>query len=448
MTEPTISQALGRLASGLTFERLPPTVVDAVKLHILDLLGAALMGYRVGTANRMLSVFQSGGSATLWGNGRRVSERDAALFNSFLSHTCAIEDGSRYTGGHPASVVVPAAIAMAESTHASGRQLIVAAAAGYEVFLRIGRAMYPSIVRRGFQSTAVLGGVSAAAACAHILRLTPEQAGHAIALGAMGSVGFKVSLKSTGSQPLQVARGTESGVIAALLAQTGSEGAALMIEHGMFKGYADELDAKDVLSDLGTRFNIDETYIKQHGGCRGNHAPVDVVAHIIDVHEVALADVKCIDIRVDNVTFVEDIACPVDGLQAQQSIGFSVAAKLVFGDALPYRFSDDNVRLEAIQSVMSRIRVSPDAELDAGFPFRRASAAAVRLRDGRLFEDRLDLAKGEPECPLGIDAVRRKFLLLAEDQIGSSAAHRLCSMVETLETVSDVSDIVPYLVSA
>src|SRR5213075_2000196 len=112
--------------------------------------------------------------ATLWGEERLASVREAALVNSFATHSTYLEDGSRFTGGHPSSVVIPAALAEAESRGQSGGELIAAVAAGYEVFLRLGRAIYPATVNRGFQSTAVLGAVSSAAAVARLRSLSAE----------------------------------------------------------------------------------------------------------------------------------------------------------------------------------------------------------------------------------------------------------------------------------
>src|SRR5690606_2489056 len=107
--------------------------------------------------------------------------------------------------------------------------LIVAVAAGYEIFLRLGRAIYPSTVERGFQSTAVLGAASSAASCASMLRLDAGRAANAIAIGCTLGVGLKQALKGTRSGPLQVARSCEGGVLAAQLAKAGEQGAENII---------------------------------------------------------------------------------------------------------------------------------------------------------------------------------------------------------------------------
>jgi 2-methylcitrate dehydratase PrpD len=447
MSECTIAEAFGEFAADTTYASLPPAVVDAIKIRVLDQFGAALAGYSIGTVDRMLAIVEGDGPATFWGSGRRGTRRDAALVNAFMAHACYMEDGSRYTGGHAACVVIPPAFVLAETMHASGRALIAATAVGYEVFLRLGRAMYPSIVRRGFQSTSVLGGECSAAACASLLGLSASAASNAIALGAMTSVGFKQAVKSTATQPFQVGRAAEGGLASALLAQAGAEGARDIIEHGVFKGFADEVHAESLLCDLGVRYRIDETYVKRHGGCRGNHAPIDVIETVIAEHRLDLGVVSRIGIRVDTVTFAEDIRHPRDGLQAQQSIAFAVAAALVLGDASFHRYNDENLRLPAVRSIMERIEIVPDATLDEGFPDRRPAVATLGLSDGRSVDGRIELARGEPENPLTAGEVRRKFHSLVADQINAAEAHELCALVENLEEIPDVSRIARLLVA-
>jgi 2-methylcitrate dehydratase PrpD len=442
-----ITTSLGAFASTLRYESLPADVVAAVKLRVLDQLGAALAGYSIGTVNQLLPVMEETGTSTLWGNGRRASKRDAVLFNAFMSHACYMEDGSRYTGGHAASVVIPTAVVLGEHLEASGHDLIVAIAVGYEVFLRLGRAMYPSIVKRGFQSTAVLGGVSAAAACASLLRLSEAQASHAIALATMTAIGFKESVKSTASQPFQVGRAAEGGLTAALLAQNGVEGAVEIIEKGFFRGFTDHVSDLR-LDDLGRRFSIGETYLKRHGGCRGNHAPIDVAEALIKQHGVDLDRVRHLAIEVDTVTFAEDIRQPRDGLQAQQSIAYAVAANLVFGDASFRRYTDAALRDPAVRSLMERIEVTTNSALDEGYPDRRPAVVKATLRDGRSLEGRMELAKGEPENPMTTEEVERKFLVLAADQLGTSQSQNLASVIHDLDKVRDSGDIARLMVTA
>lgn len=439
-----LANALGQFISETRYETLPAPVVQAVKIRVLDLLAAGMAGFRLGHHNPLLRIVTGSGHSSVWGIGPCFALRDAALLNSFLAHSTYLEDGSRYTGGHPSSVVIPAALALAEEKRTSGQDVIAAIAVGYELFLRLGRAIYPSTVVRGFQSTAVLGAVAAAASCSNLLRATPKASKDALAIACCLGTGLKEALKSAKSAPLQVARSCEGGILATLFADGGAEGADTIIENGFTKAYAAEADLESVLLDLGTQFRIFETYLKVHGGCRGNHAPIDVVQQLVKNHAVKAGEIERIVIHVDTVTHAADIPEPRTGAQAQFSIPFSVALALLDGAAPVFEFNEARLHDPSIRTLMARIRVEVDPRLDVHYPEKRGAAAEIGLHDGRRYEGFLDNAIGEPERPLSIAEVEGKFLTLTSEVLRSNA-HRVRDLVFDLEKLPDVSLIARHL---
>ncbi len=437
----------GRFVAETQYESLPAAVVDAVKIRVLDLITSGLVGHRLGSARQLLACLGGEPEATVWGVGTRYALRDAVLLNSFLAHSTYLDDGSRYTGGHPSSVVTPAAIALGETRHASGREVIVAIAKGYEVFLRLGRALYPSIVARGFQSTAVLGAVSSAAACASLLRLDARQSANALAIACSLGVGLKEALRSSGSQPIQVGRSCEGGVLAALYAQEGAPGADTIIENGMAKAFGDGVDLGGAAAGLGTDYRIFETYIKVHGGCRGNHAPVDLAQDIARDNGVHPDDIERIDIAVDSVTMAAEIHAPKTGTEAQFSVAFSVAVALVEGDASVFRYTDAELADPRVAALMQRVHVVVDRDLDRGYPDRRGAHGAIVLRGGRRCEGAIGNARGEPEYPLSAADVERKFMVHTRDILGARAAD-VRDAVNALDELPDVGALARLLVAA
>lgn len=428
----------GKFIAQTRYENLPANVVETVKRRVLDLLAAGLVGYHMGCHKQLLPVLGGAEQAYVWGLGKKFSLRDATLLNSFLSHALYLDDGSRFTGGHPSSVVIPSAVALAETERATGRQLIAAVAAGYEIFLRLGRAIYPSTVVRGFQSTAVIGAAASAAACANLLRFSPEVAKNALAIACNLGVGLKEALKSSGSQPIQVARSCEGGVVAALFAGQGAEGADSILEGGFLKAFADNPATAGILTGLGTDFRIFETYIKVHGGCRGNHAPVDVTQDVVKANAIKPETIASVLIRVDSVTYAAEIHEPANGNEAQFSVAFAVAAALVNGDASIFQYTDAKVADPRIRAMMARIRVEVDQQLDKGYPDKRASSAEIVLVDGRRFNGYIPNAKGEPECPLSAAEIEDKFLTLTKDILPEGGEH-VRDLVMGLETLNDLS---------
>ncbi|MGP1614271.1 MAG: MmgE/PrpD family protein [Pollutimonas bauzanensis] len=436
----SLSDHLGRFVAETAFEGLPPPVVEKVKLRILDLLAASCSGVRANNHIPLLRLLPGDGDLVIWGTNERRSLRDATLINSAVAHSTYFEDGSRYTGGHPSSALIPAALNVAISRRADGRALIAAIAAGYEVFLRLGRAIYPSTVVRGFQSTAILAAPASAAAASSLLQLSETGAAHAISIACSQGAGLKEALKSANSQPLQVGRSSEGGLLAAMYAAQGAQGSPRALENGFLKAYAENADHGAIAPGLGSRWSIDETYIKQYGGCRGNHAAVDAVAEILSRHAIDYPAIEHIDIRVDTVTLAAAIEPPLNAEQAQFSIAFSVAVKIIKGDVLPNRFSSAALADPSIKALMRRIRVAADPALDADYPRHRPAIATLFLKDGRRITHRLDIAKGEPESPLTPDEIARKFEILAAPIFGASASS-ISEFVLSLESAKSMEPL-------
>ena len=442
-----LAKRLGEFAAGLHAPWMSPAAIEAVKVRVLDTLGAGLAGVQLHNHHRLLRLLEGTGPCSIWGDPHTATAREAALVNSFATHSTYLEDGSRFTGGHPSSVVIPAVLAEAEIRHSSGREVIVAVAAGYEIFLRLGRAIYPACVNRGFQSTALLGSVSAAAALANLRGFSPTAAANAISIGATLGIGFKEALKSSGSQPIQVARSCESGFIAAALAGAGDEGAPLMLEKGFIKGFGSEGDVGEILEGLGSALRIDETYLKRHAGCRGNHAPLDAAIDLIVRERIVPEQVKRVRVYVDTVTRAAAIESPTDGEQAQFSIGFSVALAFIEGNASIFHYTTARLSDPHVKWMMERIVVGVDPDLDARYPDERGARVEIELMNGSVLRNAVSNARGEPEWPLSDVEVEEKFLALASPRLGA-AAREVRDLAKNLDKVSDIRELTRLLVPA
>lgn len=435
-----LAVVLGRFVAGVQAEHLPEEARQAVSLRMLDTLAAAASGVQQGAERGLLGLLPGDGPIAVWGTAARRGLRDAVIINSAVSHSAYFEDGCRYTGGHPSSALIPAAFALACERGSTGAELVAAIVAGYEVFLRLGRAIYPSTVQRGFQSTAILAAPATAAAASVLLRLPAERATHAIAIACSHGAGLKEALKNAGSQPLQVGRSSEGGLLSALYAAQGADGVPDVIERGFFKAYAGTASADIVTRGLGLQWGIGNTYLKMHGGCRGNHAPVDAAAGLMREHGLAPRDIASMNVRVDTVTLAAEVAEPANADQAKFSIAFSIAAKLLKGDAMPRRYTDAALADPEMRALMARIRVRADAALDEGYPDQRGAMIGARTVDGRELDYALDRALGEPEQPYAQADIERKFDLTAGALYGPSAG-RIKDMAMSLPALPGLTPL-------
>lgn len=439
----TIAQQFADASCKYTFQHLPAEIIDLSKLRVLDLLAAYCASVDAGCHANLLNIFEDEGDTIVWGTSCRRSLRDAIVVNSSVSHATYFEDGSRFTGGHPSSALIPAVLTIAGCRRIPGSTLLAAIANGYEAFLRLGQCLYPAIVKRGFQSTAILAAPATAVASAHLLGLSREHTAHAIAIACSQGAGLKDALRSASSQPMQVGRSSEGGYLSTLLAAEGATGYLRIIEEGFARAFSGDTHAA-IAAGWGKDWKIVETYLKKHGGCRGNHAAIDVVALLLEKERIDVSAIDGIDIHVDSVTYAAAIEPPENPEEAKFSIAFSVAAMLLKGDVFPNRFSNDVLHEPLVQSLMQRIKVSASASLDEDYPRFRPATAAIRLKDGRQLTHRVDYANGEPEAPLSAAQVIEKFETAASPLFGAGTK-KIKERVFKLETLEDTSMLTALL---
>ncbi|MCG8547963.1 MAG: MmgE/PrpD family protein, partial [Alphaproteobacteria bacterium] len=138
---PSISRQLAAWVAGLTFEDLPPDVVDRAKGLTLHGLSSALLGYDRPDTNRALRMMQEeeaggGGAATVLVHGAKLTKAGAALVDSELIYTGGKWDTFRMLT-HPGTAILPAALVAAETHGASGKDFLTGLVAGYEVMERL-----------------------------------------------------------------------------------------------------------------------------------------------------------------------------------------------------------------------------------------------------------------------------------------------------------------------
>ncbi|NIN52077.1 MAG: MmgE/PrpD family protein, partial [Nitrososphaeria archaeon] len=215
-----VTKTLADFASSVRFSDLPEEALRHSKKCILDLLGVALAGSMTIPGRIIIDfVKKLGGEpeATVISSPLMVPCTNAALANGTLAHALELDDGSRYAMGHPGVVVIPAALAAAESNDVSGKDLITAVVLGYETFIRLGSAVNPSHFRRGFHTTGTCGTFAAAVAAGKILGLDEDGMANALGLAGTQSAGlFEFVSDGSMSKPLHPGRSAQSGVLAVL----------------------------------------------------------------------------------------------------------------------------------------------------------------------------------------------------------------------------------------
>jgi 2-methylcitrate dehydratase PrpD len=293
---------LATFAAQLRFDVIPSSVVErAVNLYV-DWLGSALAGKGARPVETIAAFARraalgggtdEGGAAEVLIDRTHSTPYFAAMVNGAASHFAEQDDVHNGSVFHPATVVFPVALALAQARGASGRDLITAAIAGYETGIRVGEFLGRSHYKV-FHTTGTAGTVAAAATAGRLLGLSPQQM-----LDAFGSAGTQASglweflRDAADSKQLHTAMAAANGLMAAELAADGFRGATRILEgaQGMAAGMSSDADPARLVDRLGERWATAETSFKYHASCRHSHPAADALLAVIGGERLLASDI-------------------------------------------------------------------------------------------------------------------------------------------------------------
>ena len=451
---PTIAEQYAAFCNATRFAELHPTVVHQAKKLILDLVGVALGGYTMMDFPQLVVGYlvDLGGrpEATIIHTKAQFPAINAALANAACAHALDMDDGHRFAALHPGTVVIPAALAAAELVQASTREFIAGVVAGYEIMIRIGMAINPSSLNRGFHATGQTGPFGAAAACSCILGLNEEQTVGALTLaGLQGSGILQVNHDVVGAtaKPLNPAKAASSGLLAALLARKGARGPSAIFEgkDGFLQAFADEVDSDLLTRDLGDTYQILNAYTKFYAACRHVHAPLDAALSLRSQSGLDLNEIRQITVRTYPAAIrLAGIARPTTPSAARFSIPFSVALALTLGDAGANKYTNRNVEDQAIQGLAERVVLEEGDKWARLYPNKRGATLTITDARGRTETAEVDLARGEPENQASWEELYDKFIANATLLVTEEEASRLGDIIAGLEegSVNDLTALI------
>ena len=397
------------------------------RYYLLDWLGSALAGLATTTGQSFVRYgnTQGAGSSTALGVSGQRSAEVAALINGALSHIVEMDDVERASVIHPAAVVIPAALAAAEQVKASSQQLHAAIAAGYEVAIRIGRAVGADHYFH-FHNTSTCGAFGAAVAAGWLYRLSSEQLVWALGNAGTQAAGlWEFNTEGAQSKPLHTGRAAANGLLAALLAREGVSGARRVLEgeRGFFSGLAPKGDVAIVTRQLDAELLIGEVSIKPHASCRHTHAPIDAALQVHGQLQSDFDQLQQVDIGVYPAAQVLcDKSDPQSVADAKFSLQYCVATALLEGRVGLQEFSPQALANERTRELMKRVSVSIDPESEAAYPHCWSAVLTTHVEGRGPLVTRLSNPKGDPENRLQQGEMERKFATLVEYGAGEETA--------------------------
>ncbi|MFY9248675.1 MAG: MmgE/PrpD family protein, partial [Burkholderiaceae bacterium] len=362
------------------------------------------------------------------------------------SHVAEQDDVHNGSVFHPATIVFPAALAVAQEIGASGKDFLTAAVVGYEVGIRVGEYLGRPHYRI-FHTTGTAGTLAAAAAVGSLLKLTPDQMLHAFGSAGTMSAGLWEFLRTAAdSKQLHTAHAASTGLMAATLAKDQFTGATQILEgaQGMGAGMSSNTDVACLTDGLGQRWATAETSFKYHASCRHTHPAADALLAVMQAHGLQVSDIADVETRVHQgaVDVLGPVVNPSTVHQSKFSMGTVLALVAQFGHAGLSEF-DGHFQTEVTTSFCAKVRMVVDGEVDTAYPKRWIGKVVVRTNDGRLLDGRVDEPKGDPGNTLSRDEITAKALRLAHYS-GGVDAQTMTALIDRLWGVAEW-DVVPHL---
>ena len=428
------------------YDQLKAELVSQAKKLILDLIGVSLAGYKLMEFPRMMVSYLEnlGGTpeATILQTKKKFPAIHAALANASCAHAIDMDDGHRFGALHPGTVIIPAALAGAELSGASTKELIAGVVTGYEIMIRLGSAINPSSLNRGFHATGIIGPFGAAAATARMMKLSREEIIGALGLAGLQGAGLlQVShdVEGVKVKPINPGKAAMAGLFSCILAQRGAKGPRNIFEgeDGFFKAFTDEVKMDLLTRGLGKEFEICNAYVKFYAACRHVHAPIDAAFNALSKCHLDLSEISkiCVEtyptaIRIAGITNVTTPSA------ARFSIPFSVALALFKKDAGADRYSEENIQDESIQRLSKKVELSIGTKWEKLYPSKRGATVRIFDNHHREWYAEVELAKGDPENPASLEEIYEKFRTNATLLISEQDTKKLGDAILDLENLS------------
>ena len=447
-TAALVAYALDRPSGGF-----PAAVRQAARDILLDTVGAMVGACAphltvAGPLVRYARLEGGAPHASVVGHDLQLGPALAALVNGTLAYTLDIESIHGPSITHAAAVVVPAALAVAETTGQSGAVLVEAIVVGLDAADRISRAISPrAMYDRGLHPSSVAGTPAAALASARLLGLDASATRRALGLAASQASGLMAweHDPTEHARPFNCGIAARNGVTAALLAQAGFGGPedALECHGGLLGAFGDaRTDATILAEGLGSRFAVLETQVKAYACCAFLQPGVNAVVELEEAHGFRPDDVADVALHFPKGGAAIIDANPVRSHNAQYVLAVALQDRDVTFDDLT---ADRRTQEPELAALSEKVRVVYSEPLDPEFPARFTSRVVVGLKDGREVETLVTYPKGHPQNPLAATELRTKFARLTVPVVGDTTSQALRDAIDGIESARSLGPLAALL---
>src|SRR5579884_280740 len=451
----TVTAEISRWAATLQYEDLSQDAIYQAKRFLLDSLGCALGGFQqhdVKIALQVLDETAGRGPSTVIGTGKKIDCVSASLANALMIRCMDYNDIYwKQDPSHP-SDIFPAAPSCCERAGSDGRELIVGLALGHEFEMRFCEAAFPGIRERGWHHATLTAFVSPIVA-GRALHLTAEQIQHAIGISASrhATLGAVTAGKLTMMKNTVDAMATQSGVLAALLAEKGYTGPEHVVDgkEGLAHCLGPEWRLNVLTDGLADSWRITQCGMKAFPTEALTHTPISAVLDLVKSNDLRPEQVEKIQIR--SLARAADILSdpskydPHTKETADHSLPYVIAAALVDRQVTPAQFEMKKIMDPTIRAQLKKVEVVADPEIEKVFPALQRVIVTIETTDGRSLRKQLDYPKGDPRNSLSDQEIEEKFSALAGGVLSPRAQQKLKDAIWDLDKISSVSRLMALM---
>ena len=431
-------------------EMHPAAVTDGLfeqaRLRTLDWLGCTIGAMDAPPVNAMIHITHwLGGErqCTLIGQKEPVSLLNAIFVNASAGHVLEYDDVNKPSISHPGAAVIPTALAVGEVVKASFEQYAAAVIAGYEVVVRLGTVLNPSLYDF-WHTTSACGIFAAAITAGKLLGLDAETLERTAALAGMMASGLVYGF-GTDAKLVNVGHAAAAGTLAALLAREGLTAPEAVLESP--KGYgaavSNSRDFFGLLPKLGEPYGIEESYFKLHSSCGHTHTSIDACHALMTQRPFSWQDVEEIHVYTYRkaVELVGEFRHDTPA-RAKFSLPYCLAAKILYGSVTLNVFEENVLRDDRIAGLASRITVSEDPSYTVRYPEIRQERVEITLKNGERLIGSCELPEGKnPD----ISVIQKKFYELSTRAITPESAEAVCKKLLSASRQTEVSALMKTL---
>ena len=431
-----LTAVLADFIARFDLKNAPPEAIERARVAFIDTMGVMLAGSHEEVSHLVVEMVKLEGAtpaASIVGQSLRTSPQLAALANGVAGH--AMDYDLSYLSGQAVAPVIPAVLALAESTGAVPPDCIAAFIVGCEVASRLVRASPRISNDGGWHSTGVVGSVAAAAACAKLIKVPVERIANVLGIAVSLASGTAVNY-GTMTKPLHSGNAARNGVLAASLGKTGftSHETALEGTAGYFATFSRGLQISlDPFNDIGRRFDLVEMgYSIKAYPCGGRgHTAIEAALALRERIGARLGDIANIHCSVSRSSAQRiNAKWPQDVEAAKFSAAYVIAYSLVHGAPRIPAFTEQALKDERVKALAQFVTAGGDPELSDAFGESPAKLK-ITLRDGQTFEQRRDYATGSKMVPMTRVQLDDKFMDCAAQVVSADVAKKILASLNT-----------------